>query len=66
MDLGQNKKNPQDGFVDITKIKVLSHFCGEQITWWPGKFLRASKKIEIMQQKFLHTFMKVFVSTEHV
>ena len=43
MDLGQNKKNPLYRFVDITKIKILSHFCDEPTTWWPGKFLRTSK-----------------------
>ena len=43
MDLGQNEKNPRDRFVDITKMKVQSHFCDKPTSWWPGKFLRASK-----------------------
>ena len=72
MDLGQNIKNPQDRFVDITKIKVHSHFCDEPTTWWPGKFLRTSKigrfcsKMLIFDQIWLFLALKTQKKTQNI
>ena len=59
MDLGQNKKNPPNNFLDITKIKVHSRFCGELTTWWPGKFLRPSKMDHFSNYGISYTFRDV-------
>ena len=65
MDLGQNIKNPRDRFVDITKIKVHSHFCDEPTTWWPGKFLRTSKIGRFCSKMLIFDQIWLFLAPEN-